>query len=567
MATPAGSTNPAPSTTITHGLDCEQHQSPLLTQCNATTMRSTNCRRRADLTHYSPDLLPVCKQHKHKQIRPGHCQAIAECGRRCDRVGKFNPPFHLCPKHADGTNTLPCYLLKLPAELRLMIWRYVLPETISAYGSRLPGWVEQGKKNILPLLLVNRQISKEALSVAYEQVPFEVEIEANGISACGKYCSTSDTHYSISEDSSAQEHLLFGLDFIGIGLSPVLGRIRNFSITINLNVATSEPIYLGTTVGWQAITKEEFYISQTRDKLKKFVNMIRRDTEEEGASNTIRGLELRLRFGERFNWGFDEMLAMVIMAVEPFKALGGVKNPALHDILSLPTHPRRPSSDLGRFDAEYQVYKSEWQTAMLQPVGIASQAHMGPSQSVVDQSKKEFRKIEEFVIFLHDQDMAVFADDFLWVGNASTRPFANIARVVHLARIANDQFDLHGLAKIRDVLVKRWADHQERLEHKNKRLANYLLSLVKGSKKLEAFLEHKDKLTAATGQKPRNITFDWNWPELFIRRFVTKRTSPIMEEGKTYTEDREYRYFHKDGKYHSAVLKTPLFVRHTSTRE
>ncbi|KAK7183491.1 hypothetical protein PSPO01_10450 [Paraphaeosphaeria sporulosa] len=558
----AGSTNTTPAVSVTHGLDCKLHESPLSTQCNATTTRKLPCRRAPDRSRYFPDVLPVCKQHKDTQIQAGHCQAIAECGRRCDRLAISHPPFNLCGKHANGTDTLPCHLLKLPAELRVLIWRYTLPESISPYSRWHPKRRDQVQQNMFSLLRVNRQISREALSVVYGEVPFEVAIEGDHIHICGRVSNTTPTPYS-----KTQGHSLFDLDISGIGLLPVLGRIRNFIITMELG-GTPRSIHLGIPVGRQAITPEDYYVFHTRDKLKKLADAIHREhlahTDEEGVSNSVRGLDLRLRFDEFHAWHFDEALSMVIMAAESFKVLGSVQKPDLHDILSPPITTASLESGLERFNAEFLTYKLEWQTAMSQSVGAASQTPMGPSQSRIDKSKKELQKIEEFATFLQNQDLTTFGFDYLTMGDPSNTPFHNIARVIHLARVASDQFDLYSLAKIRDVLLERWADHQKKQQQESKRVASSLLNLFEGAKPTEAFLAHESKLTAVVQDSPE-VRFDCEWPELDVRHFFTKRISSIPEDGTTCTEDREYRYFYKNGKFRGAALKTPFFVRHTSS--
>ncbi|KAL5379438.1 hypothetical protein DPSP01_008504 [Paraphaeosphaeria sporulosa] len=343
------------------------------------------------------------------------------------------------------------------------------------------------------LLRVNRQISREALSVVYGEVPFEVAIEGDHIHICGRVSNTTPTPYS-----KTQGHSLFDLDISGIGLLPVLGRIRNFIITMELG-GTPRSIHLGIPVGRQAITPEDYYVFHTRDKLKKLADAIHREhlahTDEEGVSNSVRGLDLRLRFDEFHAWHFDEALSMVIMAAESFK---------------------------------------------------------------------ELQKIEEFATFLQNQDLTTFGFDYLTMGDPSNTPFHNIARVIHLARVASDQFDLYSLAKIRDVLLERWADHQKKQQQESKRVASSLLNLFEGAKPTEAFLAHESKLTAVVQDSPE-VRFDCEWPELDVRHFFTKRISSIPEDGTTCTEDREYRYFYKNGKFRGAALKTPFFVRTNRT--
>jgi hypothetical protein len=442
-----------------------------------------------------------------------------------------------------------------------MIWQYVLPETVSATGFA-------HDRNTFSLFRVNQKISTEALSVVYEQVPFEVHINGTGISACRE-----DLLYSPMLYPKVNNRNLFDFDVDTTSaayLLPPLKRIRNFSIKIELVPDMFRPACVDLSSHRQAISPQDYDIFQIRDKLKKFVEVIHRygssNAKERSGSTRFRGLELRLSLGEDYNCTFDEVLAMVIMVAEPFKAVGGVQQPVLHNILFLKDSPARPESNLDRFNAEYQVYKSEWQAAMSQSPLPAYRDPMGPSRSVIDRSKKELRNIEEFVTYLHNQRIARF--DYGLPSARSTpdvHPFSNIARVVHLARVASEQYDMTNLAAIRDVLLKRWIDYQERQRQEASVVSKSLLSLFNGSKKSEAFLMHEEKLTV-TESEPRQIAFDRNWPELDLRKFVTNRATPVLNEGITYTEDRQHRFFYKNGKYLGSALKTPSFVRNTSIR-
>ncbi|KAJ4345296.1 uncharacterized protein N0V89_011426 [Didymosphaeria variabile] len=501
---------------------------------------------------------------RYLQIPAGNCQAIGECGRRCDRLANANPPFHFCDWHANGTDTLPCYLLGLPAELRDMIWRHVLPETISgkltcqSYRRGMEG----KKANKFSLLFVNLQISKEVLAVAYEQVPFEVDVDEYRTIFCGNHLESP----SPWQRARSVEGSIFDLAVTG-RLLPVLKRVRNFRITVTLGSHQETPRGCSIYRNRQSITVEDYHVFHTRERLRKFIDLIRpgdsAPRHADSGNFKLRGLDLLLQFGEQYNWGFHEVLSMVIMAAEPFKALGNVQKPALHDIVSLPSNPARPDSDADAFKTEYQAYKLEWQKSMMQISGEAPASSLGFSQSKIDKIRKELRKVEQFISLLLKQNFTGTYGHDMW-DDLGDQPFSNIARVLHLARVASEQLDVDRLAKIREVLLQRWIDYQGKQEQKSNALSESLLDMFQGNKKPKAFREQREKLTA-TKWEPRDIDFDWEWPELDAGRFVGNRISPEIPPDVTVTEDRQYRHFSRDGRQW-AVLKTPLFVRNKPTR-
>ncbi|KAL1603568.1 hypothetical protein SLS60_005156 [Paraconiothyrium brasiliense] len=539
-----------------HEVDCDLHKSALSSQCNATTTRKLSCRRGPRI--FSVEYLPVCSLHKNSQIPAGKCQAIAGCGRRCNRLAESNPPFHFCDEHASGTDTLPCYLLGIPAELRDMIWRYALPQTIPAkrvfYPNRKGKEGENG--NELSILFVNLQISREVLAVAYEQVPFEVDFKEDWTTFCSRRLET-PFYGGYSKGPT--------FDLNVTKLLPVLKRVRNFRITISLGGQQETPRGFSIYGGRQCITPEDYHVFHTRERLRKFIDLIRPDDSAPKHANSgsreLRGLDLLLQFGEQYNWAFDEVLAMAIIVAEPFKALGHVQKPALHDIVSLPSNPVRPDSSADAFKAEYQAYKLEWQNSMLQ---LSVPAPESPfSQSDTDLIRKELRKIEQFISFVLKQKRSAYPHDAWDVYHGE--PFSNISRVLHLARVASEQLDFGRLGTIRNVLLQRWIDYQERQEQESNALSEPLLGMFQGNKKPKAFYEQREKWTAKK-REPRDIDFAGDWPELDVGRFGGNRVSPKhARRDVTVTEDRQYRYFSKDGKIW-AGLKTPLFVRKKSTR-
>jgi hypothetical protein len=93
------------------------------------------------------------RSYQIQSLLAGRCQAVEECGQLYNRLAKHYPPYHLCIKHDEGSDTLPCYIMGLPTELRLMIFRYIFPEVVPSQTYRSVS---------AEILKTNRQIYQEA---------------------------------------------------------------------------------------------------------------------------------------------------------------------------------------------------------------------------------------------------------------------------------------------------------------------------------------------------------------------------------------------------------------------
>ena len=73
--------------------------------------------------------LPTCHAHRDQRSFAGWCQFKGQDGQACGHLFRWTPPlFELCSEHQGHPDT-PCYFLKLPLEIRLEIYRYlIVPE-------------------------------------------------------------------------------------------------------------------------------------------------------------------------------------------------------------------------------------------------------------------------------------------------------------------------------------------------------------------------------------------------------------------------------------------------------
>ena len=158
-----------------HDDACSHHMDPRRGLCFAPTLAKKKCPFCA--TIISEGHLSVCKKHGSQRKRAGRCQAVEGCGQQCDRFAEYAEPYHLCEKHQKGTGSLPCHIMRLVVELRLMIFGYLFPKVIPA---KRPSGVSSA------VLMVNRQVNLEASSVLYGEAQFEAEIDAQWMYIQGK---------------------------------------------------------------------------------------------------------------------------------------------------------------------------------------------------------------------------------------------------------------------------------------------------------------------------------------------------------------------------------------------
>ena len=85
--------------------------------------KGARCSRMA--THFIAGQLPVCGQHNSQIMQMMRCEAILECGYPCDEMAPWKPHgYRLCANHWSRGK---CFLMEAPTEIRLMIYRYLIP--------------------------------------------------------------------------------------------------------------------------------------------------------------------------------------------------------------------------------------------------------------------------------------------------------------------------------------------------------------------------------------------------------------------------------------------------------
>jgi hypothetical protein len=102
----------------------------------------------------------------------------------CSRICLWRPHgFPLCPNHLQHPMT--CYLLKIPIEMRLRIYGYLLPDKpIPARYGNSRCLTSGGGLVYTALLRVNHQIHDEAVHLLYAPRSFTIELGTDGLVMC-----------------------------------------------------------------------------------------------------------------------------------------------------------------------------------------------------------------------------------------------------------------------------------------------------------------------------------------------------------------------------------------------
>lgn len=373
-----------------HEDHCEHHRSTLATHCNGLTYSGKKCSRRACV--FDEGLLPVCRTHQWSyrgRKQAGNCQATEECGYVCNRIAPYTPPYHLCEKHQKGTETLPCHITRLPTELRLMIFRYLFPDTITA--SR----VHRSHVNYAhtAVLFVNQQFYQEATLLIYSELKFEARVWPTSIAMFGKQWTRESTTTIFEElnkklcQSSAR-------------------RIRHLDVEVCF--AHSQSKVRG--IGDSAIIYEDYELYQVRDTVRKLIGLLSPSLSGSNAS-ALKRLRITPQPSCKQHWRHKEATAAIFFVLEPFLVVSPIKN-----VMLVPPSPptnfawkdRNFVSGIAdlRNEGAFDSLRKQWIKSMKgkSPELVSIKKAIKATPDVVE----AYKKIEGFAQLIYSQDAAQF---------------------------------------------------------------------------------------------------------------------------------------------------------------
>ncbi|KAH7076465.1 hypothetical protein BKA63DRAFT_593848 [Paraphoma chrysanthemicola] len=407
----------AASSLSDHEKNCDYHEDPRAGFCTALTYsKKTPCRNRAKILE--PGYLPVCKIHEipKSMRRAGRCQALEECGQPCSRLAKHEPPYHLCEKHQRGSDTLPCYFMQIPTELRLMVFRYLFPE-----AELSPTLYNRYIK--VAILKVNRQIYHEASSVLYGECSREP-------SAPNK-----DSSYAVSD----------------MLCQPGVSRIRK----LNVNLLMGRMSRLPKAVVSHGISAEEVELYTMRDTVRKLAHALsgRQGNEPSGSLTIPRALTqlvVKPRMLLRHRWSPDEAAVALFFVLEPLQILHGLQSVAIdHPGIDYAYSAPNPTFILRLKDRKlYRKLRKQCLDALTKPNADSftlTTTERAPTEAL----QNDYRKLEAFAQLVKMQ-----ASSHPWMSGI----FQNLERPLHLARVAYENNDLKMINSIQEAIKLRWVN-------------------------------------------------------------------------------------------------------------
>lgn len=211
------------------------------------------------------------------------------------------PFFELCEQHRDWDG-MPCYLLKLPVEIRMEIFRYLVPDRpISA-------WLDYSLRTdqercAFNLLLVNKQISQETSDLLYGSQPFTVSIQRNSLSMCGRVY-----YHDRTSPLFNRRHVPPPVH----SQPPMINKVRSLRVQMTLVKPSSGPRRHRVRRSWD----EETEIYDLRDSVQSLVHMLRESSSLRSLSVVLVTQNLTIS-----PWTDSDQIQNLKIVVEPFQYL------------------------------------------------------------------------------------------------------------------------------------------------------------------------------------------------------------------------------------------------------
>jgi hypothetical protein len=261
--------------------------------CQAIEARGQPCHRFAE--YYAPCTYSLCFTYcLCVQINPKITQfscSLAGHWHSCSTSFAQHSADHLRKKHANGTDTLPCHLAALPAELRLMVYREIFPKVINS-SIDVRG----------AILKVDRQTNADASSVLYGESTFHAQVSPDGILLQGK-SRQRPAHFMSRERVQG-----------GVLRQERLKRIQNLELEV----------VFGARRWYSVPSTEEYNLYLVRDSVRKLVELFANgpvSTISGSSRYSLKRLTVKPFVGDTYHWASNEVLAALFLVLEPFHHL------------------------------------------------------------------------------------------------------------------------------------------------------------------------------------------------------------------------------------------------------
>ncbi|CZR65318.1 uncharacterized protein PAC_15218 [Phialocephala subalpina] len=167
---------------ISHFQTCLLHDDKRTMTCSGTLKKGSNCVNKATGS-FNSRMMPTCGIHRGQLKISAWCRALLPCGFECGRLCEWKlHGFQLCLDHLEHPMT--CYFLKIPIEMRLRIYQFLLPDKSIPARCGNSSLASDGGGVYTTILRVNHQIHDEAAGLLYSTRAFTIELSRDGLSMC-----------------------------------------------------------------------------------------------------------------------------------------------------------------------------------------------------------------------------------------------------------------------------------------------------------------------------------------------------------------------------------------------
>ncbi|KAI8939979.1 hypothetical protein NX059_003703 [Plenodomus lindquistii] len=334
--------------------------------------------------------------------------------------------------------------MSLPTELRLMIFRYLFPKTISAEGH---------PDSHAAVLSTNRQLYQEASAVLYEETHFYADVDHQGISMQGMVWSREPYVKSENKDFSVAASLP----------QASAQRMKNLNVGITIgNHFRRASVQIRT----RGITVEDYLLYATRDTVRRLANMICSKVEDPSTSPNyaLKRLKVTITISQDNSWTVSDAIAAIGLAIDNFKLLHGIESPVL-EIKSSKLSPPNAAVKDKFIDAilskkSYQSLRRDWTTSL----GDLNSRGLTPKKPEITAA---YEKIEHFAQLIHYHEAI---SERPW----PARVFQGLDRPLHFARVAYENHDAEALQTIREAIKVRWVNSQRQQQQSLQVIADRL---------------------------------------------------------------------------------------------
>lgn len=412
--------------------------------------------------------LPSCKKHKTTKLLAGRCRYI-DASARCNKLINYHVPFaELCYDHRDWDG-LPCHLLKLPTELRMHIFSFLLPD------KPINAWLDAPLRHdrercTLSVLLVNRQINDEAMEVLYGSQPFIIGLGRDSIFMCGNIYGHDKSEWPSIMTYNPPRPNRNG------HIPPMLKYVRHIRLQINF----VNPGFPAGRPQHYPVWDASIDLYDLRDSAKALAGILTTEPNSLCSLNIVVVAQNMLHNGTKA-WTNDELCKLMHTVVQPLARLRAIPQVNLEGVCEIHTTHRisptqyfldniRPATTEdgiakpGEFVLSYKYTADNQPTLIRVTRPIASHALFMRQKANLEEVLSSDR---ELVYDVKYENAIKRFDEFRKAYHAVESNFRTALPrgknwMLHRARLARENKDVDGIAKVRqelEVEIKRIVGH------------------------------------------------------------------------------------------------------------